>query len=133
MIVVTTKNPKNHLDQIILAAKSGDSDIAKTWSVRKSTTPGAKTETEVLWHDTSSASEPDSQWADKGEFLYRVVDTDEEQEIRFFLNPVPPKKAFEALAHYEKLHGRLVEMLMTYFRRHRDDLISIAVTYGRAK
>lgn len=132
MIVVRTNNPQKHLDEIIKAAKSADSDFAKTWSVRKSVNASGK-EINVLWHDTSTASEPDSQWAEKGEIAYLALDTDEEQEMRFYVTPVPPKKRFDDLAHYEKLHGRFVEMLMTYFRSHRSDLMSISVTYGKPK
>lgn len=128
MIVVTTKNPQKHLDQILKAAKTANSDVAKTWSVRQSVNVAEK-KIDVFWHDTSTESEPESQWADKGEIQFRVIDTEEEHEIRFFVVPVPPKKKFDDVAHYEKLHGRFVEMLMTYFRHHRNDLLSIAVTY----
>ncbi|OAS90377.1 hypothetical protein A6I77_05390 [Achromobacter xylosoxidans] len=125
MIVVNTKHPQKHLDAIISAAKSTKPGVSETWSVRKSTNSAGK-EIEVLWHDT----QPDQQWSAKGEFWYHVRDKDEESEIVFGMKAVPPATELEAV-HYEKLHGRLTELILTYFRAHRDDFNSLTITRSK--
>lgn len=119
MIKVFTANAEAHVNEIIRLAKA-DGDTSKTWGYRQRVeqVDGKDVKRAAIFHDTKGGD-----WADKGEFwCYHG-----EGHVRFIFHWVPngPKE----IGACEKLHGRLVENLSSYFRP-KVDFEKIEVTFG---
>ena len=99
-----------------------DGDTSKTWGYRSRTqkVDGEDVTRAAIFHDTK-----DGQWEDKGEFWCFHG----EGYVRFEFHWVP--KGPKDIGACEKLHGRLVENLTSYFRPEAD-FEKIEVTFGDA-
>jgi hypothetical protein len=119
VIKVFTANAKTHRDALIRAAMA-DGETSKTWGYRER--PIKKGDKEIILHALYHAT-TDGQWENKGEFLVSYGD----DYIQFQFEWVP--KGDKNVTASEKLQGRLIENLITYFRP-KADFKRLEVTFG---